>query len=269
MNEMSEEEYQYYYGEQASSGRQTSPRQSPNSAGNRKAYAQGGGLASCFSLVFWIMVIGAITIACAYNLQPWIVIGRDIAGHIDVFPGLGLLGRAFVLFKGQKLLGFVALGYGIFKFTVEADHPGQRLLGFWLGVVGLVLLGAQTKILENLGIITGVILWGWCQWVQVLPILAELIPGLSSLKKELRRYRTVSYLLEALIMTLRFPPYAGGEWAVLWADLSANALDPTQVNWFNFARAGGAMLIVEFTVIFLIKMAMALGVAGTTRARRV
>lgn len=60
-------------------------------------------------LTFFLLAGAAVAIAASYNLQPWLVIGFDIAQQIQWLPGLGLLSR-IPWIGGWFLLAAGALG---------------------------------------------------------------------------------------------------------------------------------------------------------------
>lgn len=212
------------------------------------------------SMMFWVMAIGAVFIVCAFNLQPWFVIGQDVADQIFLVPFLGWLGRALLGVSGAKVIGIVCgiVGYSLIRSK-------RWVIGISLIAIALALLGTGTTLVENLGSVAGFILWGWVTWVQVMPMIARVLGGdYAAWKAKLRRYRNWAYLIEFTVCFFRFPVYADGDLGLLFSDLANFTLNPADLSVLNSLRLMGSVLAVELTIKFLIEMFLPLGLGAAS-----
>lgn len=204
---------------------------------------------------FWTLAGGAAFIACTYNLQPWLVVGQDLVGNIKVVPLLGWVTNAMLGWQSAKAIGLVLflVGVGILRRKKTLWAWGSLSL-----LAGLTLLGAGIPLINHFGYVAGFVCWAWVQLVQVAPIFISFMGSkIPEWYSQLKQYRVIAYALEIVAMLLYFPPYAGGDWDRLWADI-AYGLNPELIDWLNFGRSIGGLLAVELVVVFLLRMWAAL-----------
>ncbi len=130
--------------------------------------------------------------------------------------------------------------------------PGQSLLE------AIPFVGGWIKmLLGSLGSLIGVLLWAWCQIVQVAPLIVNSPNVLRALPnasrewlKDLKKYRTGAYLVEVSAMFLAFPPYGNG-FEDFWFDFGK--WDWFLIDWKNAMLIIVSLLAFEATVIFILK----------------
>ena len=209
------------------------------------AYKPRAGSAAVVFAVFSTLTMGVMLLL---NLQPWFVLGKDVIAQIDTGP---LLGIADWLIGGQiaKVVGVIFVIAAI-KFSKKRKFVSAQLI-----ICGAILLLNPGTLIRALGEIVGFLMWGWIQFVQVSPMLAQhsLIPSNSKWIGELKQYRAIAYLSEAVACFVKYPPYANGDINRLMTDLSTFSISASQWNWINFFWAIAVMMCVELTFKFLLK----------------
>ena len=117
-------------------------------------------------------------------------------------------------------------------------------------------------LITALGELVGFVFWSWIQIIQVSPMLVKhsILGGNKQWMKELRNYRNLAYLFEGIACFIKYPPYADGDVTRLVSDLSTGFyLDPALWSWSNFFWAIATIAVVEMTLHFLLKFAVAVG----------
>ncbi|MEO1390241.1 MAG: hypothetical protein AAFV85_23150 [Cyanobacteria bacterium J06634_6] len=209
------------------------------------AYKPKAGSAAVAFAVFSTLTMGVMLLL---NLQPWFVLGKDVTAQIDTGP---LLGVADWLVGGQ-----IAIALGIvFLIAAVRFSKRRKLISAQLVICGFILLLDPGTLIRALGEIVGFLMWGWIQFIQVSPMLAQhsLIPANGQWIVQLKQYRAAAYFFEAVACFVKYPPYANGDINRLMNDLSSFSLSASQWNWINFFWAVVVMMCVEMTFKFLLK----------------
>lgn len=207
-------------------------------------------------VIFYIMAIGALSIALLLNWQPWLVLGEHIVNQIDIIPLIGWADRAIFQSVGARAASVVAILIAISKIKANKPWTGTIIL-----ICGVICLVSPAAFFRQLEIVVGIILWGWCQWVQLMPLFVEMA-GIKKPDwiKQLRLYRVSAYVLEIFACLMLYPPYEGGvrdflnDWGRFGAPLAS------KWSWVNFGWSMGTVVSVEMTLVFLVMFALQAGV---------
>lgn len=204
---------------------------------------------------FWALAIMAISIVVLLNLQPWMLLSEHLVDQIEFVPFAGWIGAAFFKTIGARIAAAILAVLGWVQIS-----KGHQIKGLvMIALAGLCFFTPGAVYDERITLV-GMVLWGWVQFVQIMPLLAEYVPGVSkSWQKRLKVYRVTAYGLELLACLIRFPPYERGLMAFFknWAD---GTLAPTQWSWANFMLTMATIVSVELVVVFMLRFAIEVGI---------
>lgn len=202
--------------------------------------------------LFFGVAFLAIGAALLLNWQPWLTLGGAITSQINIVPFFGWLNFNFFNDWAVRIAAALIAVYAWSQLSSKVQLRSESTI-WLLFFAGILFAVSPAVISRQIEYVIGLGLWGWCQWVQLLPIMIQFL-GIKGgdVGGRLNAARAIAYIAEIVACFMQFPPYDGGLTKLLsdWQRLGLPVA--SRWDWGQFAWAVGTIASVELTLLLMI-----------------